>query len=104
LAATARRDPLTFHAFVDDLQKPWKTDLGGLLAPAQQAANKLMEELKAGREWCRWVIKGSEETTLALTQRKHSEEQRQPLSAGIRRPARAGPPAAFAAVVRTNRI
>jgi hypothetical protein len=51
-------ESMTFHAFVDDIQKPWKTDLGGHLVPAQQAAIKLMEELKAGREWCRSVSKG----------------------------------------------
>ena len=40
------------------LQHDFKTDLGGHLAPAQQAASKLSDELKAGREWCRSVMKG----------------------------------------------
>ena len=50
-------ETMAFHTFVEDIQKGWKTDLGGHLAPAQQAASKLMEELKAGREWCRSVTK-----------------------------------------------
>jgi hypothetical protein len=51
-------DDFPLSTFIKALQHDFKTDLGGHLAPAQQAANKLSEELKAGHEWCLSVIKG----------------------------------------------
>ena len=49
---------LTVSEVVKVLQHDFKTDLGGHLAPAQQAASRLLDELKAGHEWCQSVIKG----------------------------------------------
>jgi hypothetical protein len=51
-------DDFKVSTFIAAPQHDFKTDLGGHLAPAQQAASKLAEELKAGHEWCLSVIKG----------------------------------------------
>jgi hypothetical protein len=50
-------DNLKVSVVIAALQHDFKTDLGGHLAPAQQAASKLADELKAGREWCKSAIK-----------------------------------------------
>lgn len=49
-------DNFPLSTFIHALEHDFRTDLGGHLGPALQAANKLSDELKAGRQWCRSVM------------------------------------------------